>query len=158
MADARQVCAVMDGAEWIDGVVDLQCPEALRILDFPHAAQAVSAIGQEAGMSQSQASAPWLTTQLHTLKHEGPAPVLAGLARLCALFPLNEQMNKAYAYLARRQAHAVPPVSARRLADRLRHRGKWQQSRDASSPQRGWDALGTLPCQSHAGLTHRCLQ
>lgn len=43
---AQQVCAVMDGAEWIDGLVDLHRPDALRILDFPHAAQAVSAIGK----------------------------------------------------------------------------------------------------------------
>lgn len=35
VADAVQVCAVMDGAEWIDGVVDLHRPDALRILDFP---------------------------------------------------------------------------------------------------------------------------
>ncbi len=103
VADAAQVCAVMDGAEWIDGVVDLQCPDALRILDFPHAAQAVSAIGQEAGMGESETSPPWVATQLQTLKHEGPAPVLAELARLCALFPCNEQMNTSYAYLARRE-------------------------------------------------------
>jgi hypothetical protein len=99
----------MDGAEWIDGVVDRQCPDALRILDFPHAAQAVSAIGQEAGIGESETSLPWLATQLHCLKHEGPAPVLAELARLCALFPLNEQMNKSYAYLARREERMQNP-------------------------------------------------
>jgi hypothetical protein len=88
VAEAAQVCAVMDGAEWIDGVEDLQCPDALRILDFPHAAQALPL---------------WVATQLRTLKHEGPAPVLAELARLCATFPLNEQMSKQYSYLARRE-------------------------------------------------------
>ena len=109
VADAAQVCAVMDGAEWIDGVVDLHCPDALRILDFPHAAQAVSAIGQEAGMGESEASPPWVATQLHTLKHEGPAPVLAELARLCALFPLNEPMSKSYAYLVKREERMQYP-------------------------------------------------
>lgn len=100
VAEAEQVCAVMDGAEWIDGIVDLQRPDAVRILDFPHAAQAVSAIGEEADLGEALPS--WLATQLHTLKHEGPAPVLADLARLCALFPLNEPMSKHYAYLAKR--------------------------------------------------------
>ena len=110
VADAAQVCAVMDGAEWSDGVVDLQRPDALRILDFPHAAQAVSAIGQEAGMGQSEASPSWLATQLHTLKHEGPTPVLAELARLCATFPLNEPMSKSYTYLAKREARMQYPL------------------------------------------------
>lgn len=100
VAEAGQVCAVMDGAEWIDGIVDLQRPDAVRILDFPHAAQAVSAIGEEADLGEALPS--WLATQLHTLKHEGPAPLLAELARLCARFPLNEPMSKHYAYLAKR--------------------------------------------------------
>ena len=81
VTQARQVCAVMEGAEWIDGLVDLQRPDALRILDFPHAAQAVSTIGQEAGVQEIES---WLTTQLHELKHQGPAAVLAELNRLCA--------------------------------------------------------------------------
>ena len=46
---ASEVCAVMDGAEWIDGFLDWQCPDAVRILDFAHAAEYVSAIGQLAG-------------------------------------------------------------------------------------------------------------
>jgi hypothetical protein len=98
--EAKQVCAVMDGAEWIDGLVDLHRPDALRILDFPHAAQAVSAIGQEADVPEM---ASWLATQLHELKHEGPAAVLAELGRLCALFPLNEQMRQQEAYLLKRE-------------------------------------------------------
>ena len=34
---AKTVCAVHDGAEWIQGFVDLHRPDAVRILDFPHA-------------------------------------------------------------------------------------------------------------------------
>src|SRR5690242_12121996 len=36
---AAQVGAVMDGAEWLQSFIDLHRPDALRILDFPHAAQ-----------------------------------------------------------------------------------------------------------------------
>jgi hypothetical protein len=35
---AKEVCAVQDGAEWIQGFVDLHRPDAVRILDFAHAA------------------------------------------------------------------------------------------------------------------------
>jgi hypothetical protein len=97
---AKQVCAVMDGAEWIDGLVDLHRPDALRILDFPHAAQAVSAIGQQAGVPEPES---WLATRLHELNRQEPAGVLAELGRLCASFPLNEHMSQHYAYLLKRQ-------------------------------------------------------
>ena len=103
---AKQVCAVMDGAEWIDGLVDLHRPDALRILDFPHAAQAVSAIGQEAGVQELES---WLATQLHELKHQGPAVVLAELGRLCAHLPLNESMRQQYAYLLKREERMQYP-------------------------------------------------
>lgn len=36
---AEAVCAVTDGAEWLQGFIDDQCPKALRILDFAHAAE-----------------------------------------------------------------------------------------------------------------------
>lgn len=35
---AQEVWAVQDGAEWLQGFVDLHRPDALRILDFAHAA------------------------------------------------------------------------------------------------------------------------
>jgi hypothetical protein len=49
---ASQVAVVSDGAEWIQGFVDYHCPEALRILDFAHAAEKVFrfALGQYYGI------------------------------------------------------------------------------------------------------------
>ena len=38
VCQAKEVCAVQDGAEWIQGFVDLYRPDAVRILDFAHAA------------------------------------------------------------------------------------------------------------------------
>jgi hypothetical protein len=149
----------MDGAEWIDGVVDLQCPDALRILDFPHAAQAMSAIGQGAGMSEAEALPLWVATQLRTLKHEGPAPVLAELARLGATFPLNEQMSKQYSYLGRRENRMQYPSyqqdgwpigsgiveSGNKVVMQARLKGAGMRFR-------------SLPRQSDAGLAYCCLQ
>jgi hypothetical protein len=37
---------VTDGAEWEQGFIDFHCPQAERILDFPHFAERVSQIGQ----------------------------------------------------------------------------------------------------------------
>jgi hypothetical protein len=39
---AGQVAAVLDGAVWAQGFVDLHRPDAVRILDFPHAAEHLS--------------------------------------------------------------------------------------------------------------------
>src|SRR5216683_7871494 len=43
---AAEVCAVQDGAEWLQGLVDYHRPDAVRILDFAHAAEYVNEIGQ----------------------------------------------------------------------------------------------------------------
>jgi hypothetical protein len=39
LSQAPQVAAVSDGAEWLQGVIDSHRAEAVRILDFPHAAK-----------------------------------------------------------------------------------------------------------------------
>ena len=43
---AQAVAAVMDGAEWEQGFVDFHCPQAVRILDFPHATQRLTAVSR----------------------------------------------------------------------------------------------------------------
>ncbi len=43
---ASEVCAVQDGAQWLQGLVDYHRADAVRILDFAHAAEYVNAIGQ----------------------------------------------------------------------------------------------------------------
>ncbi len=54
LEDATQVAAVTDGAVWLQGLIEVQCPQAVRILDFPHAAQRLSesAHGSASGGSQ----------------------------------------------------------------------------------------------------------
>ena len=44
--NAGAVGAVMDGAEWEQGFVDYHCPQAVRILDFPHAGQRIGQVGR----------------------------------------------------------------------------------------------------------------
>jgi hypothetical protein len=80
---ARQVAAVGDGAEWIQGFVDLHCPQAVRILDFAHAAERLALVGQTVAPTDPS----WLAQQLHHLKHTGPEPLLTELHGQVAAHP-----------------------------------------------------------------------
>lgn len=79
---AHHIAAVVDGAEWLQSFLEVQCPQAVRILDFPHAAQRVGQIGQELLGKGSAVSQAWLPPQLHVLKHQGPQPVLEAIRTL----------------------------------------------------------------------------
>lgn len=79
---ARTVCAVSDGAAWIQGFVDLHRPDAVRILDFPHALGYVARAGQAVYGEGTAAFTQWFATQRQTLQHGNPMDVLAALERL----------------------------------------------------------------------------
>jgi hypothetical protein len=79
---AGTVVAVQDGAEWLQGLVDLQCPAAVRILDFPHALGHLGTVAQAVFGTGSAQASEWLGLQAHTLRHDDPAVVLADLADL----------------------------------------------------------------------------
>jgi hypothetical protein len=81
---AAVVCAVQDGAEWLQGLADVLRPDAVRILDFPHAIEHLTAAAQPVlGMGTPELKA-WLDEQAHTLKHaaDGARRVLAALGKL----------------------------------------------------------------------------
>lgn len=101
---AQRVVAVSDGAEWIQKLFDLQCPNAIRILDFPHAAQRLSQIAAESfGEGTSEARA-WYETQRTALKEHGPDTLLERIAALCTVRPDHETLAADYAYLLKRRA------------------------------------------------------
>ncbi|MGH2524189.1 MAG: ISKra4-like element ISKra4 family transposase, partial [Anaerolineales bacterium] len=66
---AGTVCALSDGAEWAQGFIDLHRPDAVRILDFAHAAAYVAKAGQAVWGEATPAFGHWLTETLHELKH-----------------------------------------------------------------------------------------
>ena len=71
---APTVVAVQDGAEWIQGFLDLHLPGATRVLDFAHAAGYLGRAAQEAfGPGTAEAGA-WLEAWRHELTHGGRAP------------------------------------------------------------------------------------
>ena len=97
---AKEVCAIQDGAEWIQGFVDGHRHDALRILDFAHAASYVSEIADKVREGGTHLPAKWVDGVLHRLKHEGPARVLRHLSRLARRYPqIQEQVN----YLQKRR-------------------------------------------------------
>ncbi len=82
--EAETVCAVVDGAEWLQGFMDWHVPEAVRILDFPHAAEHLTVAAQAMFGPGTPEASEWLGTWLHELRHGDPDGVLAALQALVA--------------------------------------------------------------------------
>jgi len=80
------VCAVADGAPWIQEFIDWHRPDAVRILDWPHALGYVAAVATAMYGGDTSAARAWLARQRRALLEEdaGPALVLADLRRLRA--------------------------------------------------------------------------
>lgn len=79
---AGTVVAVNDGAAWIQGILDIYRPDAVRVLDFPHAVGHLAAAGAAAFGPDTPALHAWLDRQATTLRHDAPEPVLAALRAL----------------------------------------------------------------------------
>jgi hypothetical protein len=79
---AGVVVGVMDGSEWLQGFLDLHRPDAVRVLDFPHAVEHLAAAAQATFGPGTAATSAWLETQRHTLRQGDPAVVLAAVRAL----------------------------------------------------------------------------
>jgi hypothetical protein len=96
---APDVVAVNDGAEWIQGVLDLHCPQAGRVLDFAHAAGYLAQAAQATFGPGTVDTSAWFATQRHALRHGDPDAVLAALGAL----PPGEARDTAVRYLTARR-------------------------------------------------------
>jgi hypothetical protein len=74
------VCAVSDGALWIQACIDHHRPDAVRILDWPHAVTYLSAVARAVFGLETPAATAWLAQQKETLLQGDPAVCLTGLA------------------------------------------------------------------------------
>ncbi len=106
---ATEVCAVQDGAEWLQGLTDYHRADAVRMLDFAHAAEYINAIGQAVQAAGGRLPVRWLEGVLHRLKHQGPARVLRHLAWLAARYP-SSLIQEKLSYLQKREAHMQYPI------------------------------------------------
>ena len=80
--EAKEVCAVMDGADWLQFFTDRHRPDAVRILDFPHAAEHVTNLLEALEQAGMHFPPQMLDRCLHLLKHRGPRPLLHMADRL----------------------------------------------------------------------------
>ena len=81
---AETVVAVMDGAPWLQELIDEQCPAAVRIIDFAHAVSYLSGAAQAAFGAGSREAAVWLDEWVPVLKRGEPEAVLAAIRALPA--------------------------------------------------------------------------
>ena len=107
--NARRVAAVMDGAVWLQGFVDLHCPDAVRILDFPHAAGYLHVIGETLGPDGRLLQAAEVSQLAHALKHAGPTEVLETLRALVDAHADLPDVATQLAYLEKRERQLQYP-------------------------------------------------
>jgi hypothetical protein len=100
---AGVVCAVMDGADWLQHLIDLHRPDAVRILDFPHAAEYLSRAAQAVFGPGTEAATTWLETHCSTLKTGNPDDVLTAIRSLPAAGDAVAVRDRVLAYLENRR-------------------------------------------------------
>ncbi len=101
---AGAVGAVTDGSEGCQSFVDFHRPDAIRILDFPHAGEHVAPIGQLVFGEGTPPTETWLAQQLHQLKQDRPTPVLAAACRLIQAHPDLAALSDPVAYWVKQTA------------------------------------------------------
>jgi hypothetical protein len=111
---ARRVGVVVDGAAWCQRFIDLHYPDAVRILDFPHAAEHVTPIAATAAAVGVQVPAATLALAgvtlppddprawSHTLKRAGPDAIMPALRATVAAQPTNAELASHLRYLEAR--------------------------------------------------------
>ena len=76
---AGTVVGVVDGAVWEQEFLDVQCPAAVRILDWPHAVGYLAKVAQALYGVDTTENHTWLAVQRETLLHGDPQVVLRRL-------------------------------------------------------------------------------
>jgi len=101
---AKRVCAVCDGAEWEQKFIDYHRADAVRILDFPHAAEYVAAAGRSVYGEGGAEFSRWFDTQRHQLRHGEEEEVLSELRRLAQQEPTSQELiEEKLRYLTKRR-------------------------------------------------------
>jgi hypothetical protein len=101
---AEQVCAVTDGADWLQQFIDLHRCDAVRILDFPHAAEHLTKLLEALEKAGKRFPARMLERCLHVLKHRGPCALLRMANRLPPDLAELEGVREHLGYLRKRES------------------------------------------------------
>ncbi len=103
MIQAERVCAVTDGADWLQLFIDIHRSDAVRILDFPHAAEHLAKLLEALEQAGKRFPSQMLERCLHVLKHRGPRPLLRMANRLPADLAEREGVREHLGYLRKRE-------------------------------------------------------
>jgi len=156
---AGRVGAVVDGAEWCQTFIDLHAPQAVRILDFPHAAEYIEAIGQTAGAdgpllvaATPQESVPRSQAQ----RRDECAGARAAYRRRSRLSSRDGHAGSISGEAAR--ADGLSTLPRRAVADWEWDGGKRQQTGGRGADERAGHALGGSERESDTGVAQCDLQ
>jgi len=113
VGQAREVCAVMDGADWLQFFTDWHRPDAVRILDFPHAAEHITQLLEALEKAEMRFPPHMLDRCLHLLKHRGPRCLLRMADRLRSDQAQQKGVQEHLDYLRKREALMCYPAFQR---------------------------------------------
>jgi hypothetical protein len=71
--NAGQVGGIMDGSDWLQGLLDYHRPDAVRILDFPHAGEHLSEVGESLYGEGTPRTQEWLQKDSTSSNMRGPS-------------------------------------------------------------------------------------
>ena len=101
---SAQVCAVADGADYNQAVINHLCPSAERILDFFHAAEHLALPLRAVYGEDTKPFDANFQQQRHELRDGDPDHVLATLSELAAQYPAHaEIINSTLGYFTKRR-------------------------------------------------------
>ena len=102
---SAEVCAVADGADWIQSVVADHRTDALRILDFYHSAERLAGIGHALFDPDKTAFDSWFGRQRLELRDGDPDTLLSDLYQLSQMHPEHASLiNEHLEYFAKRRS------------------------------------------------------
>lgn len=110
---APEVCAVMDGADWLQSFIEMHRSDAVRILDFPHAAEHLNKLLEALTASGHSFPPQMLARCLHVLKHRGPHVLLRMADRLTEQEKEREGVHEHLGYLSKRLSLMQYPIFRR---------------------------------------------
>lgn len=80
--NAEVVVTPIDGAEWLQNLVNYHAPDAVRVLDFAHAQEYLATAGKAFFGEETAAFTTWFGQASHDLKHNGPQTTLNRLHKM----------------------------------------------------------------------------
>ena len=154
---AQTVVAIVDGADWCQGFIDLHRPDAVRSLDFAHALEHLGAVAQAVYGTGTSGASEWLGQQAHALRHGQEQQVVERLIALATVPQAAEVVTLISAtarYLATRQAQLRYQCATRPLSKRA-----IQLAAAVSRvPTSWWLRHGSkaVACTGHVRMSIRC--